>query len=376
MIKKYLVFFLIIFYFGCGNNQDENKIKEEIVKHKEEIVALKSKISELEKKLEKNSNNNATNGILVSVLEVKKEKFEHFFTINGTVEAVQEAFISPELSGQIKKIYVKEGDRVKKGAILADLNSNIIRSSISEIENSLKLAETVFKKREGLWKKNIGSEIQYLESKNNKESLENKIRTLKQQLNLSRITAPINGIIDKIDRKTGELAVPGLPFMQLVDLKILYINSDVSEYYLSMINKGDKAEITFPSFPDLKLNGKILRVGNVVNPQNRTFRISIKINNQNEILKPNMVSVIKLRDFINDNSLTVPSIIIKKDLKGFYMYKVAEKNGNHIAEKIYVKTGLTAKTKTMVISGLNINDKVIVQGYNIVKNGSKIKIKL
>lgn len=376
MLKKILILFLIIFYFGCGSSQDENKIKEEIVKHKKKIVELKSKISKLEKELNKNTDDKTNNGILVSVSEVIPGKFEHFFIINGTAEAVKDAFISPELSGQIKKIYVKEGDRVKKGAILAELNSNIVKSSISEVENSLELAKTVFKKREGLWKKNIGSEIQYLESKNNKESLENKIRTLKQQLNLSRITAPISGIVDKIDRKTGELAVPGMPLMQLVNLNILYINSDVSEYYLSRIKKGDKAEITFPSFPELKLNAEILRVGNVVNPQNRTFRITIRINNHNEILKPNMVAVIKLRDFTSNNSLTVPSIIIKKDFKGFYLYKVSDKDGNLITEKVYVKTGMTSNNKTLVISGLTSGDKVIVQGYNIVKNGSKIKIKL
>ncbi|MEN8152652.1 MAG: efflux RND transporter periplasmic adaptor subunit [Acidobacteriota bacterium] len=376
MLKRFLIFFLIIFYFGCGQATDEKKIKEDIVKYKKKIVDLKIKVSKLEEEIKKSPSYKPDNGIFVSVSELKPDKFEHYFIVNGNVEAVKEAFISPELGGQIKKIYTREGDRVNKGTLLAELNSDIIKSSILEVENSLALAETVFKKRDGLWKKNIGSEIEYLQSKNNKESLEKKIKTLKYQLNLSRIIAPINGIVDRIDKKRGELAVPGAPLMQLVNLNTLYIKSDVSEFYLSKIKKGDNAEITFPSFPDIKINAKILRVGNVVNPQNRTFRITIEISNKKEILKPNMVAVIKLRDFIDNNSLTAPSLIIKKDTKGFYLYKVSDKKGDIEAEKVYVKTGLTSNDNTRIISGLNPGDRIIVKGYNLVKNGSKIRLKL
>jgi len=373
MIKKILILVLLVAY-GCNSPVNEEKIKLKIQKKKEEIVNLQTEIKSLEDELSKNGIKDNIGKVLVTVKKMIPEKFEHFHSVNGSVEAVKQAYISPELSGRIESIVVEEGQRVRKNDLLVILNSSIIKSTISELESSYKLAKTLFTKRSGLWKKNIGSEIQYLEAKNRKESLENKIKTLNEQLKMSRIRAPFDGIIDKIDKKKGELAMPGLPLMQIVDLSEVYIKADISESYLSKVKIGDETTVTFPAFPKLIKKAKVLRIGSIVNPQNRTFEISLLVKNSNEVLKPNIVAVIELRDFFDDQSLIVPSIIVKNDNSGSYLYRLKNGENGLVAEKVYINTGMVLKDMMRIESGLKIGDEVIIKGYNMVKNGSLIKL--
>lgn len=315
-----------------------------------------------------------TKKIMVEVKEISPETFAHYFSANGSLEAVEDAFISPELGGQVREIHVREGQRVRKGQLLVSLNDSVIERSISEVKTGLELARVVYMKRKGLWDKKIGSEIQYLEAKTNKESLENKLKTLEAQLALTRVTAPINGIVDEIAKKKGELSVPGMLLVRVVNLKMMYANADVSEAYLAKIKTGDPVTVTFPSLPDVTVRSKIQRIGSVVNPQNRTFKVTVMVDNRNEQLKPNVVAVLKMKDFQSDAALVVPSIIIKEDMKGTYVYIVQEDGGKAIARKTYVKPGISESTHTMIDSGLKAGQRVIVEGYSLVKNGVEVEI--
>jgi len=373
MIKKILLIALI-FIYGCGSGIEKEKVKAEIQKKKDEIIGLETEIRALEEDLKNNGMSDTVFKILVSVKKINAEIFEHFHNVNGVVEAVKEAYISPEIGGTIKSINVKEGQRVKRNELLAVLNSRVIKSSIFELKNSLKLADILFQKRAGLWKKNIGSEIQYLEAKNQKESLENKIKTLNEQLSMTLIRAPFDGIIDNIGKKKGELAVPGLPIMQIVDISSVFIKADVSEAYLSSVKNGDESTITFPSYSGIIRKGKIIRIGTVINPQNRTFQVTLKLTNSNEVLKPNIVAVLELSDFNDAKAMIVPSIIVKNDSEGSYLYRLKKSEAGSIAEKVYVKPGKANKDMIMINSGIGFGDEIILKGYNLVKNGSLVKI--
>jgi membrane fusion protein, multidrug efflux system len=344
---------MVIVFYGCGSSNTAEA--------KNDSQAVEKQVAE---------------AIKVTVKTMSHERFEHYFQANGSVEAVQDAFISPELNGQVKKVYVKDGQRVNKGQPLISLNSEVIESGIAEVKSALELASTIYKKRKGLWEKKIGSEIQFLESKTNKDSLENKLKSLKAQLRMAHIKAPFSGIVDKVFIKEGELAAPGLQLMQIVNLKKVYINADVSESYLPRVNKGDHANVMFPTYPELAMEAEIHRTGNVIKIQNRTFQVQLLLDNPGEKLKPNIIAIIKMMDYSEDYALLVPSIIIKNDLTGSYLYVAEkdEKSDKTVAKKIYVTPGMSEGSSTLVNKGLKTGQQVIVKGYNLVKNGMTVQI--
>ena len=310
----------------------------------------------------------------VEVKTVVPEKFEHFFAVNGSLEAIQDAFISAETSGQIQAVHVQEGQRVRQGDLLVSLNSDITRNAVAEVQNALELARTVFRKRQELWDKKIGAEIQYLEAKTSKESLENRLASLQAQLALAKIMAPFSGIVDKIYKKAGELAVPGLQLMQLVNLNRMRVNAEVSETYLGRIKKGDRVEITFPTYPGLRLEAAISRIGQVVSAKNRTVLVQAELDNRQEQMKPNMMVTLRCRDFFEPGALVVPAIVVKNDLTGTYLYTVERENGKSVARKLHVTTGLTEGNRTMIVDGLTAGQGVIVSGYNLVRNGLPVTV--
>jgi len=294
--------------------------------------------------------------------------------VSGSIDADEKAYISPEINGQVKEIFVSEGETVTKGQLLVRLNTSITENTIQEVKTQLELATTLYEKQKQLWEKNIGSEVQYLQAKNNMENLKNRLQTLQAQLDMAYIKSPINGVVDGILVEAGELAMPGFQIMQLVNLNKLNILADVSEKYLPVIKKGDMVNVSFPTFPEIKMNVKIHRTGNVIKLGNRTFPVELKIDNVEGMLKPNVLAVVRFLDYSKEDALVIPSIIIKEDIKGTYIYVVKAVDGVNLAKKIYIITGLSYEDETLVTSGLEAGEQVIIEGYSLVTDGSEVNI--
>jgi RND family efflux transporter MFP subunit len=367
---------IFLFLASCSNQESEQSIKKQIADYRKEVNTLNQKINVLEKKLgTMDPVGNNADKIPVEVVALSFEPFNHYIQVSGTAEAVREAFISPEVGGQIREIYVNEGDYVSKGQLLARLNTEITESNIADMESALELATTVYEKQARLWEKGIGSEIQYLNAKNNKESLAQKLVTLQAQLDLAMIKSPVSGIVDQIFHKNGELAMPGAQLMQIVNLDELYINADVSETYLGQVKENEMVKVEFPVYPDLKMEVPIYRKGNVINPNNRTFNIQLKLKNPDRLLKPNILSVIQINDFSADSAIVIPSALIKQDITGSYLYTMQQNEGGWIAKKVYITPGKSYLDKTMVTEGLQSGQKIITEGYNLVSDGSEVYVK-
>jgi RND family efflux transporter MFP subunit len=374
-MKKVLFIALTIILSACSSKvntpETEEEIRDQISIYKKEIGELNKKIISLEEKLSAVQGDNIT-GIAVKVAVLEEETFNHFVEVNGSVEAINAAYISPEISGQVKEIFIREGQQVSQGQPLIKLNSTITESSIEEVKTALELANTVYEKQKQLWEKKIGSEIDFLTAKNNKEALESKLQTLRAQDDLALMRAPISGIIDEVLVKEGEFAVPGMQVIQLVNLSNLYVNADVSEAFLTKVRKGDMVRLEFPSYPDLSMQVPVYRLGNVVKTANRTFKLQLKIENPDNLIKPNVLAKIKINDYSAENALALPSLSIKQDMKGKYVYKV---NGeDNSALKAYIETGLSYMDQTMVTNGLKAGDMVIVEGFNQVSDGTIVDI--
>lgn len=369
---------LSLLFTSCQEEEksDTEVIREKISGYNEQIVELNQKISELERELEalgETTQNRVRTPVTLTTLGY--EPFEHYVRINGQAEAVKEAMISPETSGQITSIEVQKGQQVRSGQVLARLNVSVIENNIAEVKTSLQLAQTVYNRQEALWEQEIGSEIQYLEAKNNYESLQSRLKSLQSQMEMAVLRAPIDGIVDDIFSKEGELAMPGSRVMQLVNLGQLYINADVSEAFLPVVSSEDKVILRFDAFPEYEERVPIYRVGNVINPENRTFRLQLRINNPNNQFKPNMMASMGIMAFSTDEALVIPSIYIKQDVQGHFVYVARENDeGNLIASKEYIERGRSGEGKTMIDSGLKPGDRIISQGHNKVSDGTLIRI--
>ncbi|HOP03528.1 MAG TPA: efflux RND transporter periplasmic adaptor subunit [Tenuifilaceae bacterium] len=374
-MKKYLSILLVAMLAGCSSTESPEAIRAKISALKDQSLDINHQINELEKQLESMENDEQMSGYVpVKTETLTKQLFEHFIIVNGKVELVEEAMVSPEANGQITKIHVEKGQRVSKGDVLITLNTSIIENSIAELKLGLELATKIFEKQKGLWEQNIGSELQYLEAKNAKESLEHKLKTLNSQLEMSIVRAPFSGIVDDIYLKEGELASPGRAVLYLANLQKLKIVTDVSETLLPKIHVGDVVSVKFPTYNDIKLQAPIHRIGNLIDPKTRTIKVEILVDNIEGKIKPNQIAMLSIKDFEAKQALVVPSIVVKQDSRGEFLF-VTDKNeeGNAIATKKYVTSGLSYFDRTMILDGISEGQKVIVAGYNQVGNGSLIE---
>lgn len=360
---------------GSNSALDEKKAQlSELEKSAEElngqINILRAEIAALD-----TAAVNTNNGILVELTTLKPSQFRHFFTINGIVEADKNLAISTEAPGKIEKVLVEEGQNVSAGTVLATLNTQTLQSNLQEIKKNLAFATTVFERQKRLWDQKIGSEFQYLEAKNRKETLEQSQKTIESQIAISTLRAPEDGVVDKIYFKEGEYLAPGMALMQLVNLNNLKITSDISEMYLKTVKKGDLVEVSFPVLGMEKMMLPIKRTANIIEPRNRTFQIELEVKNTDKILKPNLVSVLTLMDFQKDSSIVIPSNIISQDSKGEFIFIAANESGKLVAKKTYIKTAKTSNNETLVSEGLKFGDQIISSGYNQVSNNAAIKLK-
>lgn len=360
---------------ACNSTENVEKLETELEQKRLLLKQTEAAIKEIEGQIEvlKGGVDDRYFEPVVTT-NLQGRMFRHFFEASGAVEPVREAFVSPEINGRIDQIDVREGDRVKKGQLLAKINTEVTEKTIKELETSLSLATDVFERQKRLWEQRIGSEIQFLEAKNNKENLKNRLATLHAQLDMAIITSPIDGHIEKISQKQGEMAAPGMVLMHIIDLTEMLIKADVSERFMPDINEGDEVVLRFPSYPGFSKTTTVRRIGNVVNPNNRTFEVELRLQNPNNMLKPNMVAVIDVNDYSADNSLVVPSKVIKEDLNGKYLYIAHSQNDDWIARKRYIVNGRTYLGETRIESGLEENDIIIVEGFNRVNDGSLLRI--
>lgn len=368
-----------LFITACGGGEDEApKTLEEkeakIAEYRKEVAGLNAKISMLETEINKEKGIDPKDAIRkVEVVTLEGKTFEHFIEVQGNVKSDKNVQVFPKIGGAIIKKYVKEGQRVSKGQTLIELDAETIRKQIEEVKTRLELATTVFERQSNLWKQKIGSELQYLEAKNNKEALEKSLATAESQLANAFVKAPISGIVDEFFSNEGEMAAPQQPILRIVNLSTVEISADVSESYTRNVKKGDKVVVNFPAI-GMEVPVKINLIGQTINEKNRTFRIEMKAANKDGHLKPNSMAVVKIKDFAQENATIVPSHLIQQSTSGErFLYVLNEVDGKVVAKKVTIKVGQSYKGETLVTSGLKVGDKIVIKGYNEVVDGEEVR---
>mgnify|MGYP000687005540 CR=1 FL=1 len=375
MIKKVLVLALISSTLVSCKGEEENKTLAELLKNKTEyeskvklysdsVNLMKDKIKLLD---------TAIVGAKVRVKTVDEVPFSEIVKLQGTVEADKNVLVSPQSSGVIKGIFVKEGQRVSAGSTLASLDSDILNQNKKEIEKALELAVYVFDKQTKLKEQGVGTELQYEQAKNQKESLESKLKTLNTQTSKSRVSSPISGYVDKIIPNVGEMASPQMPMFRILNLNKVTITVDISENYLSEINNGKSVSIYFPSI-DLKLdNLKITRTGKFINPANRTYTVQIDVDNKKGQILPNLLAEVSITKSFNSNAIVVPSKSVFEDSEGVkYVYVMVDNK----AVKTIVNEDFVSGNNTQINSNSSLKkgDVIIIDGGSALVDGDLVEI--
>jgi membrane fusion protein (multidrug efflux system) len=356
-----------------GEKQNDLQGKrEELAELKAQQVELTTKIKAIEadvKKLDPEKTEVARVKD-VTVAPVSAGTFRHFVELQGTIDAKNNVQVSPKSGGVVTAVYVKEGDNVRAGQPIAKVDDQILRESLGEIKTQLSLANTVYEKQAALWNQQIGTEIQYLQAKNNKEALERRLSTLNVQLNQSTVTAPISGVVDQVIVKVGQSAAPGIGLVRIVNLSQLKVVAKVSDSYAGSVRKGDAVMIQFPDL-NREMNSRISFVSTTVDPLSRTFTIEAPLPSDNA-LKPNMLARIKINDETKANAITINQNLIQSTENGQLVYVAVTEGNKKIAKARPVKTGPSYGGKITVTQGLQAGDQIVTAGYQDLVDGQPI----
>ncbi len=364
-INKIIVASTVLALACSKENPDKKAQLEGLIKQQSEIAA---QIKTLQAEIAlTDTTKKEVKSKMVAITAIEPQTFSHFIEIQGKVETDRNVIVSAESGGVITKMYAKEGDKVRKGQVLAEIDAILLRKGIDELNTQLELANVLFEKQEKLWKENIGTEVQYLQAKTGKEALEAKKASLNEQLKKAKIVASIDGYLDVSYKKLGEMVGPGMPVFQVINFTEYKVTGELAESYIGNVNVGDEVLV---SFPDLKkeFKSKIAVVGSAINNVNRTFKIEINVPPSNATIKPNMIAYLKIKDFSKSNAIVVPINTIQSSRDDRYVY-VAEAN------KAVRKTVLAAETYGNVIlitKGLQIGEKLITTGYSDLADGQNI----
>ena len=313
----------------------------------------------------------------VTLVNVIQDTFSHSFNVYGSVNSDQSIIIYPETPGKIEGIYVRGGDKVKKGQLLASLDSDIFKATMNEVSTQLNLAETMFQKQSKLWKQKIGSEMDFLQSKMQFESLQNRLETVKQQLEMTEVRAPFSGTIDQINGKVGESAAPSIPILRLIGNGPLSVEINIPENYITNIKQGEKVKMNFTAI-GMKKEGVIYQVGDYIDPSSRTFKVSVNLPKikENQIIKDNMMASVEIRDYVAYDAIMIPNKLILQDTKGInYTYVFLDQNGAlGIVERRNISLGMSNEKMTEVLEGIKSSDKIINRGIRSVQSGETVKL--
>ena len=385
-MNKFYTILLITVIIGCNSSGStsiesliENKDLDELKKRKDEYVnamnAMKVELNEINSGIAFLDENERLT--LVSKYEIKEQVFTSYIEAQANLKTRKNVLILPEFQGTLEKIYVDEGQSVSKGKLLAEINDSGLKDQLDQLIIQRDFAKENYERIQRLWENNIGSEIQFLKSKSDFESIQKGVDQMRDMLSKTKIYAPFTGVIDEIIANQGSNLIPGVTnILRLVNLDDVYAEAFVSEKYISSISNGTEALVKIPLL-NKEIQSKITQTGNFIDPNNRTFRIEIPVDNSDRRIKQNLDAKILINTYKKDNAVVVPLRIIREDAEGKnYIYVMDEdkKDGVYITRKAVIKIGNKSNTDAEVIEGLNFGEIIVLEGANLVEDLQRVKL--
>jgi membrane fusion protein, multidrug efflux system len=373
---------LAVFAASCGNTKKDaegtlNDKKAELQKLKTEQKKVNDQIAKLEADIKKaDPTAIATSAKLVTVMPLSTQNFAHYVELQGRVDAQNISYVAPPngQGGIVKSLYVKQGQAVKKGQVLARLDDQLIRQQIEPLRVQLATAEDTYRRTKNLFDQGIGTYQNVLNAKTQMESLQKQIGIIQRQAALMTVTAPSSGIADQVNVRVGEAFVGATaagPQIRIVNTSDLKVVASVPENYLDRVSVGSRLQILLPEQNNRIITATVSVVQKVIDPNTRSFNIEAKIP-ADANLKPNQIAQIKILDYKANDVIAVPLNTVQTDEKGKYVY-VMEKSGDKmVARKKAVAVGESYAGLIEIKSGLTAGDQLITEGYQNLYEGQVI----
>ncbi|MSQ78871.1 MAG: efflux RND transporter periplasmic adaptor subunit [Flavobacteriaceae bacterium] len=370
-MKNSIILIALLTLAACGGGNGEDP---KLTAKKKKLDELKKEVATLEKEIaEMDTTANKEDKLkIVAVTDVVMQSFRHFIDIQGRVDADENITVMPKMPGTVTAVYVQTGDMVKAGQTLAQLDDKAARQGMEELKNRLDLANTIYQKQKGLWDQKIGSEINFLMAKNNKDALEKSMSTFNENIEMYKLKALINGVVDDMNLRVGQMASPGFTGIRIVNGSKLKLKADVAEAYASKVKQGNSVVIQFPDL-GTQLNSNVTYASKVINPMTRTFTVEAALP-QNDDYRPNMVAVLKIVDYENVNTIVVPINTVQSNDEGSFVFVLASEGNKHSVRRRPVTTGLNYGGKIEIKTGLKLDDQLVSTGYQELNEGEVVKV--
>ncbi|MFN9710279.1 MAG: efflux RND transporter periplasmic adaptor subunit [Bacteroidota bacterium] len=372
---------VVMLITSCGNGKSSSSLeskKQELEKIKKQQTDLAANIRKLEEEIASlDTAATSGKGKLVATAPVSVEDFTHYIDLQGKIDADQISYIAPPngQGGVVTELYVKEGDLVKKGQRVLQMDDRLLRQQIKVSETQLGLARELYQRTKNLWEQNIGSEVQLLQAKTQVEALERSIATAQEQIRQFAVSSPVEGVVDQVNVKVGELFTGANQLgyqIRVVDNRELKAIVEVPENYMSRVKTGVEVLIEVPDM-NKSFKSNIRRTSQIINPNTRTFTMEATIPGGE--VRPNSVAIIKIKDFSASSAIVIPLNLIQTDEKGKYVF-VLEKNakGNTIAAKKMISIGETYGDKAQITTGLDNAAVLITEGYQSLYDQQEVRM--
>ena len=385
-MNKIYTLLLIIIISGCNSSRNasiESLIEsgdiDELKKRKKEYVdamnTMKVELNEINDGISLLDENERLT--LVSKYEIQQTVFNTYIEAQANLKTRKNVLILPEFQGTLEKVFVSEGQEVKKGQLLAEINDSGLNEQYEQMVIQAEFAKENFERTQRLWDNNIGSEMQYLKSKTDYEASKKMVDQMKDRLSKTKIYAPFDGEIDEIISNVGSNLIPGVSqILRLVNLDIIYAESFVSEKYISFIGEGTEAIVQIPLL-NMDYRSSVNQTGNFINPSNRTFRIEVPVENFDNRIKQNLDAKIKINIYKKDDAIVIPLRIVREDALGKnFVYVMSEDNkeGVYLTSKQFITLGNKSEDKVEVTEGLALGDIVVLEGAYSVEDSQRVKL--
>lgn len=379
---------------SCGTKNEGGSLAEKraaVEKLKKDQIAIGEQITSLEKEIAKLDTSAGKQDVakLVGISPVTTQNFVHYIDLQGRIDAENISYISPRLGpGQVRALYVKKGDYVKKGQLLVKLDDAVVKQQIAAskqnteaLKTQLTFAKDVYNRRSNLWKQGIGSEIELITARTNVESLEKQIKGAEEsikiqveQLSGSNIYSDVEGVADEVNVRVGELFTGfsgSSPQIKIVNMSNLKVITDVPENYSGKVRVGSTIVVSLPDI-NKTYNSSISVSGKVIDPNNRSFRAEAKLPSDGA-LRPNQIALVKIQDYAASNAIAIPVNTVGTDEKGKYVYIAVTEGGKLIAKKKQITVGELYNQLIEVRSGITAGDQLITDGFQNIYDGQLLR---